>query len=178
MSGAARSGGAADPMIHHLSPWTPLITAPEAVVGRFCLARGWIGVAGPLGANDPHSCHVMHRLCSGMPRIASEWRLWRLSGRTSGPIDPSLHIWIKPTFFSESCSSKYFLRERWCFGPGTSHGVGPSAHVGLVTPGGLAVRAHVACWFQFLPKCVPAYENDNTTRGTLLVLKMCMKLVI
>ena len=38
--------------------------------------------------------------------------------------------------------------------------------------------AHVARWFQFLPKCVPAYEIHNTTRGTLLVLKMCMKLVI
>jgi hypothetical protein len=35
MSGAAGSGGAAGPMIHHLSPWTPLITAPEAVVGWF-----------------------------------------------------------------------------------------------------------------------------------------------
>jgi hypothetical protein len=35
MSGAARSGGTADPMIHCLSPWTPLITAPEAVVGWF-----------------------------------------------------------------------------------------------------------------------------------------------
>jgi hypothetical protein len=35
MSGAAGSGGAAGPMIHRLSPWTPLITAPEAVVGRF-----------------------------------------------------------------------------------------------------------------------------------------------
>jgi hypothetical protein len=33
MSGAAGSGGAADPMIHRLSPWTSLITAPEAVVG-------------------------------------------------------------------------------------------------------------------------------------------------
>jgi hypothetical protein len=35
MSGAARSGGVADPMIHFLSLWTPLITAPEAVAGRF-----------------------------------------------------------------------------------------------------------------------------------------------
>jgi hypothetical protein len=30
--------------------------------------------------------------------------------------------------------------------------------------------ARVACWFRFLPKCVPAHENRNTTRGTLLVL--------
>jgi hypothetical protein len=28
------------------------------------------------------------------------------------------------------------------------------------------------------PKCVPASKNTNTTRGTLLVLKACMKLVI
>jgi hypothetical protein len=34
MSGAAGSLGVAGPMIHFLSPWTPLITAPEAVVGR------------------------------------------------------------------------------------------------------------------------------------------------
>jgi hypothetical protein len=33
MSVAAGSGGAAGPMIHRLSPWTPLITAPEAVDG-------------------------------------------------------------------------------------------------------------------------------------------------
>jgi hypothetical protein len=38
--------------------------------------------------------------------------------------------------------------------------------------------AHVARWFQFLPKCVPAYEIHNTTCGPLLVLKMCMKLAI
>jgi hypothetical protein len=38
--------------------------------------------------------------------------------------------------------------------------------------------AHVACWFQFLPKCVPTHENHNTTRGTLLVLKMCMNLAV
>jgi hypothetical protein len=36
----------------------------------------------------------------------------------------------------------------------------------------------VARWFQFLPKCVPAYEIHSTTHGTLLVLKMCMKLAI
>jgi hypothetical protein len=38
--------------------------------------------------------------------------------------------------------------------------------------------ARVERWFQFLSKCVPAHENHNTTRGTLLLLKMCMKLVI
>jgi hypothetical protein len=36
--------------------------------------------------------------------------------------------------------------------------------------------ARVVCWSQFLPKCVPTYENHNTTRGTLLVLKICMNL--
>jgi hypothetical protein len=38
--------------------------------------------------------------------------------------------------------------------------------------------ARVVCWSQFLPKCIPTYENHNTTHGTLLVLKMCMKFVI
>jgi hypothetical protein len=35
MSSAASLLGAAGPMIHRLTPWTPLITAPEAVVGGF-----------------------------------------------------------------------------------------------------------------------------------------------
>ena len=34
MSGAAGSLGAAGPVIHHLSPWTLMIPAPEVVVGR------------------------------------------------------------------------------------------------------------------------------------------------
>jgi hypothetical protein len=38
--------------------------------------------------------------------------------------------------------------------------------------------AHLARWFQLFPKCVPAHENHNTTCGTLLVLKMFMKLAI
>jgi hypothetical protein len=37
---------------------------------------------------------------------------------------------------------------------------------------------HVAHWFEFLPKSVPAHENHKTTRGTLLVLKMCMKFAV
>jgi hypothetical protein len=37
--------------------------------------------------------------------------------------------------------------------------------------------ARVARWFHFPPKCVPVHNNCNTTRGTLLVSKMCMKLV-
>jgi hypothetical protein len=36
----------------------------------------------------------------------------------------------------------------------------------------------VARWLLFIPKCVPASKNTNTTRGTLLVLKTCMKLVV
>jgi hypothetical protein len=49
------------------------------------------------------------------------------------------------------------------------HTRGPTAPAGL---------ARVVCWFQFLTKCVPTYENHNTTRVTLLVLNMCMKLAI
>jgi hypothetical protein len=37
--------------------------------------------------------------------------------------------------------------------------------------------AHVAHWLHFPPKCVPIHKNCNTTRGTLLVSKICMKLV-
>jgi hypothetical protein len=45
----------------------------------------------------------------------------------------------------------------------------------------LLVRPHlpgVALWLIFIPKCIPTSKNTNTTRGTLLVLKTCMKLVI
>jgi hypothetical protein len=30
----------------------------------------------------------------------------------------------------------------------------------------------------FIPKCVSASKNTNTTHGTLLVLKLCMKIII
>jgi hypothetical protein len=33
MLGATGSLGAAGPVIHHLSPWMPLITTPDAIVG-------------------------------------------------------------------------------------------------------------------------------------------------
>jgi hypothetical protein len=69
MSGAVGSGGAAGPMIHRLTPWTPLITALEAVEGRFL---GSVSPAGPLGAVGPPPCLVMHHLRSGTPRIGSE----------------------------------------------------------------------------------------------------------
>jgi hypothetical protein len=38
--------------------------------------------------------------------------------------------------------------------------------------------ARVVRWFLFSPKCVPVHKNCNTTHGTLLVSKMCMKLVV
>jgi hypothetical protein len=38
--------------------------------------------------------------------------------------------------------------------------------------------ARVARWLHFPPKCVPIHKNCNTTRGTLLVSKICMKLAV
>jgi hypothetical protein len=108
--------------------------------------------------------------------------LWRLIGRTSGPIDPSdpnlLHS-IKPTFPSWISFIQVVLANEevhW-----TRHK--PRGRAGRNSQGRpcLVVRpclARVACCFQFLPKCVPAYEIHNITRGTLLVMKMCMKLVV
>jgi hypothetical protein len=56
-------------MIHNLSTWTLLITATEAVDGRFLgsVSTGMaVGdAAGPLGAVDPTLSHVMNRLRSG-----------------------------------------------------------------------------------------------------------------
>jgi hypothetical protein len=68
----ARSRGATGPVIHNLSPWKLLITAPDAVEGRFRPAGQLGGAAGPLGADSPTLCRVMNRLCSRMPRIALE----------------------------------------------------------------------------------------------------------
>jgi hypothetical protein len=113
MSGVAGSGGAVGPMIHRL-----LVLDTH----NHCSWGGYRSV--PLVG---FARHVMHRLRSGTPRIASEWLLWRLSGRSSGPIDPSLHLWIKLTFFSESCSSKCCSRERRCSRPDKSHEAGPTA---------------------------------------------------
>jgi hypothetical protein len=69
-------------------------------------------------------------------------------------------------FLGGSCSSKLCSWERGCPGQGRATGQGRPC------------LARVSRWFQFLQKYVPAHENHNTTRGTLLVLKMCMKLVI
>jgi hypothetical protein len=67
--------GAAGPGMCRLLPWTPLITAPEVVVGRF-LGSVSPGTqvdrcSWPFRCGQPTPCHVMHQLCSGMPRIAS-----------------------------------------------------------------------------------------------------------
>jgi hypothetical protein len=57
--------GVVGPVMCHLSSWTPLITAPEAVVGRLLglVSPGTqgIGAAGPLGAASPPPWRVMHQ---------------------------------------------------------------------------------------------------------------------
>jgi hypothetical protein len=56
--------------------------------------------------------------------------------------------------------------------PGRPHQQGQSC---LVVRPCLALVAH---WLHFSPKCVPVHKICNTTRGTLLVSKVCMKLVV
>jgi hypothetical protein len=70
------------------------------------------------------------------------------------------------------------------------HGAGAAAPAGLaatvrsaapagpVVPGGAIVPSSCGTLVPFPPKRVPIHENCNTTRGTLLVSKMCMKLVV
>jgi hypothetical protein len=71
---------------------------------------------------------------------------------TSEPIDLSLHLWIKPTFFSESCSSKYCSRERRCSGLGTSHEAGSAAPAGPARLGGLTVPCSCGTLVPISPK--------------------------
>jgi hypothetical protein len=54
----------------------------------------------------------------------------------------------------------------------------PTTPVGSAVPGSAAVPSSCGMLVKFCPKCVPAHKNHNTTRGTLLVSKMCMKLVV
>jgi hypothetical protein len=73
--GMTGSLGAAGPRMCHLSPWTPLITVPEAVVRRLI---GSVLPSTRVGrCAGPPPCRVMHMLCSGTPRIASGKRLSR-----------------------------------------------------------------------------------------------------
>jgi hypothetical protein len=60
----------------------------------------------------------------------------------------------------------------WPHLPGLPHLQGRPC---LVVPPCLA---RVARWLHFPPKCVPVHKNCNTTRGTLLVSKICVKLVV
>jgi hypothetical protein len=83
-------------------PWSLLQRRLRVgALGRFRPPRRLGDAVGPLGAVGPTPCRVMNWLRSRTHRIALEWRLWRLIGRTSGSIDPSdpnLIHWIKPTF--------------------------------------------------------------------------------
>jgi hypothetical protein len=96
--GAAGSLSTAGPGMCRLSPWTLLTTAPEAVVGRLL---GSVSPGTPVDRCDqpyPMPCDAPTVL---VPWIAFGWRLWRLSDRISGPIDPSdpsLHYLIKLAF--------------------------------------------------------------------------------
>jgi hypothetical protein len=128
---------------HFGRPWSLLLR--RLTVGALCRFRPvwWLGGAsGPLGVAGPPLCHGMNRLHSGTLRIALEWGLWRLFGRTSGPINPSRS---NRRFLGRSRSSKLCRRERRCVGPEACHGAGaaaparPTAPTGLAVPGGAAV---------------------------------------
>jgi hypothetical protein len=102
-----------------------------------------------------------------------------LIDRKGGPIDPSDHNFIhsiKPMIdlVHPSCARREgSVRERGRgTGQGRPHLQGRSCL--LVRP----CLARVARWLHFFPKCVPVHKICNTTRGTLLVSKMCMKLVV
>jgi hypothetical protein len=107
-------------------------------------------------------------------------------------VDPLIQVILTSSFRSNrhflgrSRSSNLCPRERKWIGLGQvqPHLAGPAAPTGSVAPvrssvpGGAAVPIRVERRFQFRLKCVPTHKNYNTTRGTLSVPKMCMKLVI
>jgi hypothetical protein len=55
---------------------------------------------------------------------------------------------------------------------------GPATPAGPAAPAGLAAPAWCGSMTPFYPKCILVSKNTNTTCGTLLVLKTCLKLVI
>jgi hypothetical protein len=120
--------------------------------------------------------------------------LWRLIGQSGGPIDPSDHNFIhsiKPTFprsisFIQVVHAGKDLigTEDVVRGQVRPHLAGPATPARPSHLQGwpcLVVRPclpRVARWFHFPPKCVHIHKNCNTSRGTLLVSKMCMKLFV
>jgi hypothetical protein len=148
-------------------------------LSRFWLARWLGGAADPLGVAGPPLGRGMNCLCPVTLRMVLEWRLWRLIGRRGGPIDPSDHNFIH--------SIELTLPWSISFMQVVHAGIGTEdvarGRCGCTWQGWscLVVRAclaRVACWSPPPPECVLIHENCNTTRGTLLVPKMCMKLVV
>jgi hypothetical protein len=107
-----------------------------------------------------------------MIRIASEWRL---DAFISGPVDPSASF---HTFGSNRHNHNESYPFKVCLWKWSSPGLESWQGAGPAAPAGLAAPAWCGSVTPFYPKCVPASKNTNTTRGTLLVLKTCMKLVI
>jgi hypothetical protein len=119
------------------------------------------------GAAGPTPCREMNRLPSGTPRIALEWWLWQLIGRTSGPIDPSdptlIHS-IKPTvslvdLVLPSCArGRGGVLDQWCATgqvrphlEGSAAPVGPAALAWPVTPIRLVVPSPCGTLVPILP---------------------------
>jgi hypothetical protein len=105
-------------------------------------------------------------------------------GWSAGEVDPLIQVITTSSirsnwhFLDQSCSSKLCTRRRAWLRPETWHGAGAAAPVGPDVPGGAAVPSSCGTLVPFPPKYVPFHKNYNTTRGTLLVSKMCMKHVV
>jgi hypothetical protein len=121
-----------------------------------------------LGGAVAHTpCRVMNRLRSGMPRIAWEWQLWWLIGRTSGPIDPSdpnlIHS-IKLAFPWSISIIQVVPVERRCIGPGTSHRAGVAAPARVAAPGSAAVPSPCGMLVPIFPKmCTYPWKSQHNS---------------
>jgi hypothetical protein len=105
-------------------------------------------------------------------------------GWSTGEVDPLIQLittsYIRSNwrFLDQSCSFKLCTRGAMWLRPETWHGAGAAAPAGPTVPSGAVVPSSCGTLVPFPPKCVPIHKNCNTTHGTLLVPKMCMKLVV
>jgi hypothetical protein len=148
MSCVAGSGGADGPMIHRHSPWTPLITSPEAVGGQF------LGSVSPGTRMDrcgrPSRCDWPTSVpCDAQPSLRDAYDLLGMTvvAVECGCIDPSasnLSLLIKPTIHRCILSIQGVYVGLLVLWTETWHMVGVGAPIGAAEPNPSQLRPTLA----------------------------------